>query len=276
MQKQESETSETVHALNELRFIQKMNKSLTTQLNKKIHQIEKLNKTLSEQNSKKDDFISIATHELKSPIHPILGFAELAKTGIMPNDEAWEGVVEMATQLQNLIGVILDANHIDRQSLKLSFSEINLKSIITQKIMISKSSPDCMVPIVSELGDDMIISGDDVRLGEVFQNLLNNSVKFTETGLIKVSGYVDKSNNEVLLRFSDTGKGIPKDVENHIFDKFVTKNSESQKPGTGLGLFVSKGIIESHGGKIYANNNFLEKGATFTIILPITQSDQVS
>jgi signal transduction histidine kinase len=275
VQKQESEDQEEVHTLNELRFIQKMNKSLTSQLNKKIHQIEKLNKNLSEQNSKKDDFISIATHELKSPIHPILGFAELAKTGIMSNDEAWEGVVEMATQLQNLIGVILDANHIDRQSLKLSFSEINLKSIITQKIMISKSSPDCMVPIVSELGDDMIISGDDVRLGEVFQNLLNNSVKFTETGLIKVSGYVDKSNNEVLLRFSDTGKGIPKDVENHIFDKFVTKNSESQKPGTGLGLFVSKGIIESHGGKIYANNNFLEKGATFTIILPITQSDQV-
>ena len=275
MQKQESEDQEEVHTLNELRFIQKMNKSLTTQLNKKIHQIEKLNKNLSEQNSKKDDFISIATHELKSPIHPILGFAELAKTGIMSNDEAWDGVVEMATQLQNLIGVILDANHIDRQSLKLSFSEINLKSIITQKVMISKASPDCMVPIVSELGDDMIISGDEVRLGEVFQNLLNNSVKFTETGLIKVSGYVDKSNNEVLLRFSDTGKGIPKDVENHIFDKFVTKNSESQKPGTGLGLFVSKGIIESHGGKIYANNNFLEKGATFTIILPITQSDQV-
>jgi signal transduction histidine kinase len=276
VQKQESEDQEEVHTLNELRFIQKMNKSLTTQLNKKIHQIEKLNKNLSEQNSKKDDFISIATHELKSPIHPILGFAELAKTGIMSNDEAWDGVVEMATQLQNLIGVILDANHIDRQSLKLSFSEINLKSIITQKVMISKASPDCMVPIVSELGDDMIISGDEVRLGEVFQNLLNNSVKFTETGLIKVSGYVDKSNNEVLLRFSDTGKGIPKDVENHIFDKFVTKNSESQKPGTGLGLFVSKGIIESHGGKIYANNNFLEKGATFTIILPITQSDQVS
>ena len=276
MQKQESEDQEEVHTLNELRFIQKMNKSLTSQLNKKIHQIEKLNKNLSEQNSKKDDFISIATHELKSPIHPILGFAELAKTGIMSNDEAWDGVVEMATQLQNLIGVILDANHIDRQSLKLSFSEINLKSIITQKVMISKASPDCMVPIVSELGDDMIISGDEVRLGEVFQNLLNNSVKFTETGLIKVSGYVDKSNNEVLLRFSDTGKGIPKDVENHLFDKFVTKNSDSQKPGTGLGLFVSKGIIESHGGKIYANNNFLEKGATFTIILPITQSDQVS
>jgi signal transduction histidine kinase len=273
VQKQESENSEDVHSLNELRFIQKMNKSLTTQLNKKIHQIEKLNKNLSEQNSKKDDFISIATHELKSPIHPILGFAELAKTGIMSNEEAWEGVVEMATQLQNLIGVILDANHIDRQSLKLSFSDVNLKSIITQKVMISKSSPDCMVPIVSELGDDMIISGDEVRLGEVFQNLLNNSVKFTETGLIKVSGYIDESNNEVLLRFSDTGKGIPKDVENHIFDKFVTKNSDSQKPGTGLGLFVSKGIIESHGGKIYANNNFLEKGATFTIILPISQSD---
>jgi signal transduction histidine kinase len=273
VQKQESENSEDVHTLNELRFIQKMNKSMTTQLNKKIHQIEKLNKNLSEQNSKKDDFISIATHELKSPIHPILGFAELAKTGIMSNEEAWEGVVEMATQLQNLIGVILDANHIDRQSLKLSFSDVNLKSIITQKVMISKSSPDCMVPIVSELGDDMIISGDEVRLGEVFQNLLNNSVKFTETGLIKVSGYVDKSNNEVLLRFSDTGKGIPKDVENRIFDKFVTKNSDSQKPGTGLGLFVSKGIIESHGGKIYANNNFLENGATFTIILPISQSD---
>lgn len=271
MQKQES-GDESLHTLSELRFIQKMNKSLTTKLNKKIHQIEKLNKTLSEQNSKKDDFISIATHELKSPIHPILGFAELAKTGIMSNEEAWDGVVEMATQLQNLIGVILDANHIDRNSLKLAFSEINLKDIITQKVMIAKASPDCLVPIECELGDDMVISGDVVRLGEVFQNLLNNSVKFTESGLIKVSGYVDKSNNEILLRFSDTGKGIPNDVEHNIFEKFVTKNSDSQKPGTGLGLFVCKGIIESHGGKIYANNN-LESGATFTIILPISQSD---
>ena len=270
MQKQESTDIETIHTLNELRFIQKMNKSLTNVLNDKIHQIEKLNKHLAEQNSKKDDFISIATHELKSPIHPILGFAELAKTGIMSNDEAWDGVVEMATQLQNLIGVILDANHIDRNSLKLTFSEINLKDIITQKVMISKSSPDCMVPILCELGDDMIISGDIVRLGEVFQNLLNNSIKFTETGLIKVSGHVDKSNNEILLRFSDSGTGIPTEVEENIFEKFVTKNTSSQKPGTGLGLFVSKGIIESHGGKIYANNN-LDAGATFTIILPITQ-----
>ena len=166
--------------------------------------------------------------------------------------------------------MILDANPIDRKSLKLSFSEINLKDIITQKVMIPKSSPDCMVPISCELGDDLIISGDKVSLGKVFQNLLNNSVKFPETGLIKVSGNVDKLNNEILLRFSDSGKGIPNEFEQNIFEKFVAKNSDSQKSGTGLGLFVSKGIIESHGGKIYANNN-LDAGDTFTIILPITQ-----
>jgi len=89
VQKQESTDIKAIHTLNELRFIQKMNKSLTNVLNDKINQIEKLNKHLTEQNSKKDDFISIATHELKLPIHPILGFAELAKTGIMSNAEAW-------------------------------------------------------------------------------------------------------------------------------------------------------------------------------------------
>lgn len=269
MSTQESVNKLTSHVMKDMLQNQYLMESLTNKLNEKITEIEELNIKLAKANSKKDDFMSIATHELKSPIHPILGFAELVKKGIITQDEAWNGVVEMATQLQNLMGVILDANHIDRDSLKLSLMKVDVKELINQKITISKSSPDCNVPILCELEGDFVIIADQVRLGEVFQNLLNNSIKFTKRGTIKVSGSIHKENNEIILRFSDSGTGIPEEIQSDIFEKFITKNLDSQKPGSGLGLFVCKGIIEGHGGKIYANNND-SGGATFTIKLPIS------
>ncbi len=260
------DTESQLRILRELRQKEFLMDYLINRLEKKVNHLEDLNDKLSKTDSKKDDFISIATHELKSPIQPILGFAELAKSGDVSQEEAWDGVVEMAVKLQNLMGVILDANKIDRDSLNLLLSNVNIKELVEEAVIIARTSPDCHVPIINNLPKDLITFADRVRLGEVFQNLINNSMKFTERGMIKISGSI--KNNEIILRFTDTGNGIPKSILPNLFEKFATMNPEDKKPGSGLGLYVSKGIVHAHGGKIYANDNE-SGGATFTIKLPI-------
>ena len=103
-----------------------------TMLNKKITQMKILNARLVRLEIKKDDFISIAAHELKSPLQPILGFAELVNSGDIDQKIAWEGVIEMTHKLQGLMTVILDANKIDRDSLTLSLSKVNVHELISR------------------------------------------------------------------------------------------------------------------------------------------------
>ena len=267
------DTESQLRVLREMQQKEYLMDELLSRLDKKVNQLESINEKLEQTDVKKDDFISIATHELKSPIQPILGFAELAQSGMISQKEAWDGVVEMANKLQNLMGVILDANKIDRDSLNLLLSEVNIKKLVDEAVIISRSSPDCQVPILNQLPDSLVTYADRVRLGEVFQNLINNSIKFTSRGMIKITGKINEKEGIITLRFSDTGSGIPKSVLPNLFEKFVTDNPDDKKPGSGLGLYVSKGIVKAHGGKIYANDNE-SGGATFTIKIPVLNEKQ--
>ena len=111
------------------------------------------------------------------------------------------------------------------------------------------------------------LNADKDRIAQVISNLLSNAVKFTtkEKGTIYVTA--EKKNSEAIVSVKDTGRGIDPEILPKLFTKFATKSSS----GTGLGLFISKSIIEAHGGKIWAENNSDGKGATFSFSLPITQ-----
>ncbi|MDX1533357.1 MAG: HAMP domain-containing sensor histidine kinase, partial [Nitrosopumilaceae archaeon] len=220
------DTESQLRVLREMQQKEYLMDELLSRLDKKVNQLESINEKLEQTDVKKDDFISIATHELKSPIQPILGFAELAQSGMISQKEAWDGVVEMANKLQNLMGVILDANKIDRDSLNLLLSEVNIKKLVDEAVIISRSSPDCQVPILNQLPDSLVTYADRVRLGEVFQNLINNSIKFTSRGMIKITGKINEKEGIITLRFSDTGSGIPKSVLPNLFEKFVTDNPD--------------------------------------------------
>jgi signal transduction histidine kinase len=115
---------------------------------------------------------------------------------------------------------------------------------------------------------------DKVRIGQVLRNLLNNSIKFTPKGTISIDTHVYHDKNKIQVKISDTGLGIPEEILPNIFGKFVTKGIKNEQSGTGLGLFLCKGIIEAHNGMIIAKNNF-DEGASFEFTIPISQKNLV-
>jgi signal transduction histidine kinase len=112
---------------------------------------------------------------------------------------------------------------------------------------------------------DFLVEADKGRLNQVISNLLNNAIKFTQKGSIVISSQIKYNDNNVIVSVKDTGIGIDQEIMSRLFSKFASKSFI----GTGLGLFISKSIIEAHGGKIWAENNPDGKGAAFSFALPL-------
>ncbi|TBR24891.1 MAG: HAMP domain-containing histidine kinase [Candidatus Nitrosotenuis sp.] len=256
-------------------FIHQNNSELKKEIESKTLELQDANKKLRDLDKLKNDFISIASHELKSPIQPIFGFAELAQSGDIDQKEAWDGVTTLAKKLQELANDVLDVTRIDSNRLTLYHEKLRINELISDTTKMLKTGLNKNVKIIEELDEDAEITLDRTRVEQVLRNLINNSIKFTENGTIKVKTLVNKKSDELLVTISDTGLGIPEDVLPNIFGKFVTKGHESENQGgNGLGLFLCKGIISAHGGKITARNN-KESGATFEFTLPLSQRKTV-
>ncbi len=233
-------------------------------LNGKITELEKKYDKIKSLEGRQEEFLSSKANEITEPIQDIFEYAKLAKSGQMDNDEAWKEVVGVAKKIQNVSTVVLDTNRVTNDSLKLSKKNLNINEIILECVEDAKTSKT-MVPIRVGLDHDIEIPLDKVRLTQVIQTILNNSLKYTESGYIKVESFVAHEQNLVIIRINDTGQGIPKELIPKIFEQGTTKNQINDEK---LSLYLCKGIIESHGGKFTAKNNST-KGCTFTIALPI-------
>ena len=215
------------------------------------------------------EFINIAAHELRTPIQPILGLAEVLiskKGSIEQYNELIDAIIRNARRLQRLTEDILDVTRIESNSLTLNKQQFNLKDIITNTIndiIVKKDFKSKNIKLLYE-PKDIFVEADRSRLTQVISNLLSNSVKFTIKGTIKVITKI-KDDHNVILSIKDTGSGINSEILPRLFSKFATKSDI----GTGLGLFIAKNIVEAHGGKISAENNPEGKGATFAIVLPV-------
>jgi nitrogen-specific signal transduction histidine kinase len=218
------------------------------------------------------EFINIAAHELRNPIQPLVLSSESLK-GSMPDEERVSIVIRNAKKLQTLANEILDITKIESKTLKLNKEIVNVNEIIVYGMKDLLSHPviaEGKVNLVYEPGkEDIFVQADRDRLGQVISNLLNNSIKFTEEGSISITVQKSVDTDEVVVSIKDTGRGIDSEILPRLFSKFVTK---SDAGGTGLGLFISKSIVEAHGGRIWAENNQAEKGATFTFSLPASSS----
>jgi signal transduction histidine kinase len=250
---------------------------LTGKLKESYDQIEQTQKTQKE-------FIDIAAHELRSPIQPILGLSDLLHTKIKDEQQSQllDIVIRNAKRLQHLTEDILDVSKIESHSLNLNREQFDLNKVIKNAIYdfrkeIEKIS--CNIAFLyqerilkndDETDDDLLIQADMHRLTQVISNLLSNAIKFTHEGTIVVTTRKDNTNNSnlVIVSVKDTGKGIDPEILPRLFTKFATKSNRGR--GTGLGLYISKNIIEAHGGKIWAENNKDSKGATFSFSLPIS------
>ena len=218
------------------------------------------------------EFINIAAHELRNPIQPLVLSSESLK-GSMPDEERVSIVIRNAKKLQTLANEILDITKIESKTLKLNKEIVNVNEIIVYGMKDLLSHPviaEGKVNLMYEPGkEDIFVEADRDRLGQVISNLLNNSIKFTEEGSISITVQKSVDTDEVVVSIKDTGRGIDSEILPRLFSKFVTK---SDAGGTGLGLFISKSIVEAHGGRIWAENNQGEKGATFTFSLPASSS----
>jgi signal transduction histidine kinase len=228
-------------------------------------------------------FINIAAHELRTPIQPILGLSSVLRShkGNINQDELLDAIVRNAARLQRLSEDILDVTRIEGKAFKLNKEMINLNDMILTVIKdyrnqiakdAKKKNNIMNVKILFEYkegkgkqGKDLCILADSYRLTQVISNLLNNAIKFTKNGTITVGLEKQDNNKHVIVYVKDTGQGIAPEILPKLFTKFTSKSEK----GTGLGLFISKSIVEAHGGKISAENNRHSKGATFTINLPL-------
>jgi nitrogen-specific signal transduction histidine kinase len=240
-------------------------------------QLENSNKELAAANEKlkeadkiQREFINVAAHELRTPIQPILGLSEMLQLKIKNKGEREliDVIARNAKRLHRLTEDILDVTKIESQSLNLKKEILDLNevvmSLISEYVTHAKKN-SVKMRLVSK--DDFIVEGDKERLAQVLSNLISNAYKFTKEGKIDISLQKSQDGKEVILSVKDTGSGIDSDIIPRLFTKFATRSNV----GTGLGLYISKNVVETHGGKIWAKNNSDGKGATFSFTLPLTQ-----
>jgi signal transduction histidine kinase len=248
--------------------LKEANKSLIEREETIRFQYEKL----KESDRMKDEFVNIAAHELRTPIQPILGLSEILRPKVNKEDSQYvDVIVRNAKRLQRLTEEILDVTKIESQSLKLKKEEFNLNDVIinciNDIIMNSYSDKKKDIEIVYE-PKDIFIMADKGRISQVISNLLSNALKFTSRGSVSVTSVRSYNGEyeEAIVSINDTGHGIDSDILPKLFSKFTSKSFA----GTGLGLYICKNIVESHGGKIQAMNNTDKKGgATFTFTVPL-------
>jgi signal transduction histidine kinase len=230
----------------------------------------------------KTEFINVAAHELRTPIMPIIGYAEMLEEELGEDDKKREGVtaiIRNAKRLQRLADDILDVTRIESNTLKIDKEQLNLNDLIlnvlddivinTKEEELRGHADDDRKKLLYKASEEqIIIEADKNRLIQVIYNLINNAIKFTKEGTISIiTEKRDHENNkkkEVIVSVKDSGSGIDSEIFPRLFSKFASKSSK----GTGLGLFISKSIIEDHGGKMWAENNVDGKGATFSFSLP--------
>jgi two-component system, OmpR family, sensor histidine kinase VicK len=236
-----------------------------------------VNEELKRTDKMQREFINIAAHELRTPIQPILSFSQLLQSDKSNNtkeQEFLDAIVRNAKRLQRLTENILDVTRIESHSLQLGKERFSLNENIRNVINDMnnqaglRNNNSNAVPILFDpKQEDVLVEADKVRINEVISNLLKNAIQFTKEGAITIAAAKRMESNEVLVSIKDTGTGIDPEILPRLFTKFSSKSVA----GTGLGLFISKSIVEAHEGKIWAQNNTDGKGATFAFSLPLSK-----
>ena len=240
----------------------------------------KLYEQLKTHGKMQEEFINVASHELRTPTQSVLAYSELLRRHPERRDEMIQAICRNAERLQRLTNDILDVTRIESKTLTLNKEKFNLSDLLSNIVQdykngIEKSNGNVRLLYNQPNKDSFIVEVDRERITQVISNLLNNAVKFTEQtrGDVYVAAEEkEKADQEiVVVTIKDTGIGIDPEILPRLFTKFATKSQS----GTGLGLFICKSIIEAHGGRIWAENNKDgEGGATFAFSLPLSKQQQ--
>jgi len=223
--------------------------------------------------SMEKEFINLAAHELRTPAQAIIGYAEMLRHFPNRRENYEAAILRNAERLYGLVTKMLDVARIESQTLKLDKTAVDVNEEIANVIkdLVAQTSMESrkQIPIVFDPMEKIMIFADKARVLQVFANLINNAMTFTQNGnIINIKAMKNVNTDEAIVTITDRGTGLDPKILPHIFSKFKTSSDK----GTGLGLYISKNIIEAHGGRIDAQNNTDGKGATFTVTLPIATS----
>jgi signal transduction histidine kinase len=253
----------------------------------------KANEQLKVSDKMQKEFINIAAHELRNPIQPILSLTEVVrrKENDLQQRELLDIIVRSAQKLKHLTEGVLDVTKIESNSLQLKKEEFDLMDFLVHTVQDYKkqisTNNNINIKLVCKQNEEeehnikdnaklgALVQADKYRINQVITNLLNNAIKFSKEGgtisvIIRKNSDSNNNNNnktEIIVSIKDTGTGIDPEIMPRLFSKFATK-SETGGTGIGLGLYISKSIIEAHSGRIWAENNSDGKGATFSFSLP--------
>jgi signal transduction histidine kinase len=277
-----------------------------TDLYEKLMETDKLKedyiRKLKAADKAKDEFVNIASHELRTPTQSILNFANLLKYDINKT-ESIEAILRNARRLNTLIKNILDVTKIEGNKLLLYRQNFNLNdllSLIVKDYKEQLNKPPYInkhIRLFYELQNNKIndvnpfVYADKERITQVITNLIDNAIKFTDVdggGSISITLQVNKEersinqssnsssnggsgNDQANIIITDTGTGISEEVAPHLFTKFSTRSFQ----GTGLGLYICKNIVQAHGGKMSARNNENGKGSTFSFSIPLVKKGEL-
>ena len=248
----------------------------TRDLNESNYKLMKANQSLMNKDEAQNQFINVAAHELRTPIQPILNAVYLlqsANLSLEKQNQYMDIIKRNTEKLGRLAEDILDVTRIESNSLKLVSERINLYDVILNSIEEYNRNSQIIyknLTVNYESADKSIfVRGDKVRLSQVMLNLLDNAGKFTKRGIITVTSEIKSDRVQVTVK--DTGTGIHPEIYPKLFSKFATKSDR----GTGLGLFISKNIVEAHGGNIWAESGSQQKGATFIFTLPLSDQENI-
>lgn len=243
-------------------------------------EIAEQDKKLREADIEKEEFSAMITHELKTPLVPVIGYSELLLDGTLGqlNEKQKETIQVMhssAVSLSRLISDLLDVRKLELGKMKFEIREVDPKELIEHCMNVlrtlAQSKRVTLISKDSKASDGLVLRCDSKRISQVLGNLVNNAIKFVaaDTGKVEVSVTKNENTGEMIFAIKDNGVGIPKDRQKNIFKKFYQADTSMTRNagGTGLGLAICKAIVEAHYGKIWFESE-PGIGTTFYFSLP--------
>ncbi|GAX34644.1 hybrid sensor histidine kinase/response regulator [Nodularia sp. NIES-3585] len=230
--------------------------------------------TAEKANQTKDEFVAMVSHDLRSPLNAILGWAKLLRTRQLEPEtvtNALETIERNAQSQAKLLEDLLNMSRILRGQLQLEVRPVNLVNIVKASVETAYPSANAKGIDLESIIDETIppIVGDTNRLLQVLGNLLSNAIKFTPSGGRVEVRLAKGDNSSILIQTSDTGLGIKPEFLPHVFERYRQADCTSRHSGLGLGLAIARHLVELHGGTIQAHSQGEGLGSTFTITLPV-------
>ncbi len=245
----------------------------TAELRSKINELESANERLRDAQEQHQRFIQMVAHEMRGPLNPIINYAQIAKRPALDaakRDEFMDSIVENAQRLNRLVGDLQTATRLSSGQFTLRMEQCDVAQLVTDLVADSQATVKDRVFTVARPDEPLVIAVDGDRIQQAVRNLLDNAVKYSAPeGAIEAQ--VWREGLHVFISVGDYGAGIPEDQMRRILEPFIRLGTNaSDVSGSGLGLFITHGIVEAHGGALLIRNRkeARAQGAIFTLRLP--------